>query len=786
MMKYLLLLILVASASFVYSQKQTVHGYVKDRANGEALIGATIYVKGTSTGTVSNPYGFYSLSIPRGKYIMVISFIGYQSFEKEIDLQADISLDVDLVSDSEQIEEVTVTAEGKNENIRSTNMGLENVTAKTIDKLPKMMGEADVIKTLQLMPGVVATSEMSSNLSVRGGARDQNLILLDEAMVYSASHLLGLFSTFNNDAIKSVDLYKGIIPSQFGGSISSVMDIRMKEGGTRKFTGNASIGTLTSRFTIDGPIIKEKSSFMVSARRTYFDFLTGMMHKVDTTVPKVPYFFYDLNAKANYTINDKHRLFVSGYFGRDVADFSYGEGSSQKLSWGNYTGTLRWNWLISNRLFLNTTLMVNNYNYDISQKSEFGDKSMAFTWKAQLHDLNGKMDFGYFLNPNNTLKFGYQNTFHDFEIAKVNGHIDTLNFSFNVPKMYCFEHKLYLGNNQKLGDHINLEYGFNIGILQNVGKAYVYDLNRVEDNGSVYYNVIDTTIYKSHKVYNTYWEPDPRFSISWTINPDNSIKIGYSRTHQFLHIASNSNSGTPLDVWMPVTNNVKPQYAHQGAIGYFRNFLGGGIKTSAEVYYKAMYNQIEFVEFSQPYMNPHIEEEFRFGKGRAYGLELMARKDEGKLTGWVSYTLSKSERKIKDMQETNWYLSPYDQTHNVSVVAMYDLTKKINVSTTWVYNTGKPFDAPSAKWQYGNMVLPYYDGKNASRYPNYHRLDLSVEYKFNPNSLFQSSLSLSIYNAYNRKNANVIYFKAEEGNVTQAYRVAMMQRMFALSYNLSF
>ena len=785
MIKHSLLLLLVAMHFVAFSQKSTVHGYIKDQTNGEALIGATVYIKGTNIGTVSNPYGFYSLSLPSGKYQLVVSFIGYRTIEKAIDLQADVQVNIDLNSDTEQIEEVTVNAEGKNENIRSTNIGLETVTSKTIQKLPKMMGEADVIKTLQLLPGVVSTGELSSNLSIRGGARDQNLILLDEAMVYNASHLLGLFSAFNNDAIKTVDLYKGIIPCVYGGSISSVMDIRMNEGSARKYTGNLSIGTLASRLMIEGPIIKEKSSFMISGRRTYYDLLTQMMHKMDSAIPKIPYYFYDLNAKANYSFNDKNRLYISGYFGRDVYDSEFGT-SKQSLSWGNYTGTLRWNWLISNRLFANTTFMVNNYDYNISSESSVGKKSIKYTWDASLKDINGKIDFGYFLNPDNTVKFGIQTTFHNFDIAKVNGHFDTLKFDYNIPKMYCYEHKLYLGNQQKLSENINLEYGINVGILQCVGKATVYTLNRTEKLGSVYYKVVDDTTYSKGKVYKTYKDIDPRISLSWTINPDNSVKIGYSRTHQYLHIASNSNSGTPLDVWMPATNNVKPQYAHQASVGYFRNFFGGMIKTSAEVYYKAMFNQIEFAEFSQPYMNPHIEEDFRFGKGRAFGLELMARKDEGKFTGWVSYTLSKSERKINDIQDKSWYPSPYDQRHNISVVGMYDLSRHFSLALTWVYNTGKPFDAPSAKYQWGNVVLPYYSGKNASKYPDYHRMDLNVEYKINPQSKFQSSLTLSIFNLYNRKNANVIYFKAEEGFKTQAYRVAMMQRMFALSYNLNF
>ncbi len=774
----LLIVLLFLFSAVGFSQKVTLHGYLTDNSNGESLIGASVYVKGTSKGTVTNVYGFYSLSLDPGDYTIVYSYMGFVNIEKKIELIKDTKLSVELATDSEEIEEVVVTAKAGNDNIVSAKMGVQKLDSKVIDRVPTLLGEADVIRILQLTPGVVPTSEMSSNLSVRGGERDQNLILLDNATVYNASHLLGLFSVFNNDAIKNIDLYKGIIPSRFGGSISSVLDINMKEGNSKKFTGVGSIGLLTSRLTLEAPIVKSKGSVLISGRRTYIDVLTGLAEKINDKVSKVPYYFYDFNAKANYTLNDKHRIYLSGYFGRDVANLEIDDDAKQESNWGNYTTTLRWNYLVTKKLFANTTFLINNYDYYIDAKMNYGETGQGFRWDASLRDYGVKFDLGYFLNPDNTVKFGASSIYHDFNIAEVKGYADTMKFNFTIPKMYCLEHAAYIGNEQKIGDVLTLEYGLNISALQNMGSANVFTLEN--------YNVVDTTRYGKNKIFNTYWNLDPRFSLSWIINPNNSIKAGYSRTHQYLHIASNSSAGTPLDVWMPVTPNVKPQYGHQASVGYFRNLNNDMYQISVEGYYKAMYNQIEFVEFSQPYFNEKIEEEFRFGKGRAYGLELMAKKSEGRYTGWIAYTLSKSERKIEDIQEKDWYPSSFDQRHNISIVNMLDITKRLSVSVNWLFNTGKPFDAPVSRIEYGNEIVPYYDGKNASRYPNYHRMDLGVELKNKPKKRYQTSWTFSVYNLYNRKNANSIYFKQGVGNTTEAWRYAMMKRIISASFNFKF
>lgn len=780
-MKYLFYLLLIFyTASVVYGQQYTIHGYVRDQSNGEALIGASVLLKNTRTGTVTNLYGFYSLSLSKGEYTLVFSYVGFNDIEKQIILSEDINLTVELTSTTEDIDEVVVMAKAKNQNVVSTEMGVEKLNSKTIERIPVIFGEADVIKALKLTPGVISTSETSSSISVRGGTRDQNLILLDEASVYNASHLLGLFSVFNNDAIKSVEMYKGMIPASYGGRISSVIDIRMKEGDLKKFSGIGSVGLLTSRLTLQTPIVKDKGSILISGRRTYLDLLTKGLKKVNNKVEEVPYYFYDFNVKGNYTINDKHRVYLSGYFGRDISNLNPTERSSYKIQWGNYTTTLRWNYIISNQLFANVTFLASDYKYLIESKSTYGsdNKSQSFKWEANLKDYGAKVDFSYFLNNKNSVKFGVSSIYHDFMVGKVNANIDTIKYDYQLPKYHCLENAVYTGNVYKLHPKLTLEYGLRLSTSHNIGKSTIY---KIED-----YNVVDTLEYKKNEVFNTYYGLEPRFSAACIINSKNSLKFGYSRTFQYVHIASNSNAGTPLDIWMPVTPNVKPQFANQWTAGYFRNFFDHKLETSVEVYYKHMNNQIEFKEFSNPYLNPKIEEDFRFGEGRAYGVEFMIRKNEGRFNGWVSYTISKSERKTKNMQEKDWYPSPYDQRHNLSVVGMYNITKRISVSANWVYLSGKPFNAPSARYEYGNLILPYYVGKNASRYPNYHRLDLGLKIKNKPIRRFQSSWTFSVYNAYNRKNANMIYFEPDDNNTTKAYKYSLLQRIYSVSFNFNF
>jgi hypothetical protein len=766
------------------AQRYTISGYVKDKNNGELLIGANVFIKESSVGTVTNTYGFYSLSIKPGKYSLVYSYLGYNSSESIINLDKDLTLNIELETAPDSIDEVIITAERRDDNIRSTKISNIKISSKVISQIPVIMGETDVIKALTLLPGVKSAGEVSSSLSIRGGARDQNLLLLDEAIVYNASHLGGFFSVFNNDAIKNVELYKGNIPAQYGGRLSALIDVRMKDGNNKRFAANGGIGLLSSRLTIESPIVKDKGSIIISGRRTYYDLLMKMLHELADTIPELPVHFYDLNIKGNYTLNSKHRLYLSGYLGRDVADLSLGEDISSAFNWGNYTATFRWNYIINKRLFSNLTLLASNYDYEIYNKLRLGreKKEYVFRWSSYLKDYSAKLDFGYYLNPDNTLRFGLVSTYHDFNVGKVNGKSDTITWHYKIPPIYCIENAVYVSNEQKITDNINISYGLRYSTLHNIGKAAVFVY---ED-----YNVTDTNLYKWGEIYNSYGGIEPRLGLTYVLSRDNSIKLGYTRTRQYLQIASNSTSGTPIDIWIPSSPNVKPQIADQYSIGYFRNIKNNTLKTSIELYYKNMQNQVDFKEFAEPHLNPEIEGELRFGKGRAYGLELMVERPEGKLTGWISYTLSRSEKKTKDIQEKGWYTSPYDIPHDISVVLSYKLTDRVIFSTNWVYQSGRPINAPVARWEYGNLVLPYFPGRNTDRMPAYHRLDLGMELKgkHKPDRKFESSLSFSIYNLYNRKNANTIYFIQDDEDLTRtkAMRVSLFRFMPSVTYNFKF
>jgi hypothetical protein len=777
---FLLSLILLPAVA----QRHTISGYVKDSSNGEMLIGANVFIKDSYTGTVTNSYGFYSLSLKPGNYSIIYQYLGYNTKEIPVNLVKDISVNIELETIADSIDAVIVTAERGDENIVSTKMSSAKISSKVISRIPVILGETDVIRTLSLLPGVKTTGEVSSSLSIRGGARDQNMLILDEATVYNASHLGGFFSVFNNDAIKNVELYKGNIPSRYGGRLSALIDVRMKDGNNKRFSANGGIGLLSSRLTIESPIVKNKGSLIISGRRTYYDVLMKVLHSIADTIPELPVRFYDLNLKGNYTLNEKHRLYMSGYLGRDAADLSMGEYVSSEFNWGNYTATLRWNYIINKKLFSNLTLLASNYDYEIENmfRLERGEKEYMFRWKAYLKDYSAKIDFGYYLNPDNTLRFGVLSTYHDFNVGKINGRSDTMTWNYMIPKIYCIEDAFYISNEQRITEKINISYGLRFSAIHNIGKAKIF----VYEN----YNVVDTNLYKWGEIYNTYSGFEPRLGFTYILSEKNSIKWGYTRTRQYLQIASNSTSGTPIDIWIPSSPNVKPQIADQYSIGYFRNFNDNIIKTSIEFYYKDMQNQVDFKEFARPYLNPEIEGELRFGKGRAYGLELMLEKSDGKLTGWISYTLSKSERKTKDIQEKGWYKSPYDIPHDISVVTSYKLTDRILLSANWVYQSGRPINSPAARWEYGELILPYFPERNNDRMPAYHRLDIGLELKgkLKTAKRFESSLNFSIYNVYNRKNANTIFFVQdyERPNATKAVKLSLFRIMPSVTYNFKF
>ncbi len=758
------------------AKKITISGRVKDKKNGEELIGASVYVKETKSGSSTNTYGFYSISLEPGVYNFVYSFVGYTSIEKQINLKENITINIELEEQAKITKEVVVTGEKQNENIVKTEMSTVKLDAKAIRQIPALMGEVDVIKAIQLLPGVQSTGEGGSGYSVRGGSTDQNLILLDESTVYNASHLMGFFSVFNNDAVKDVKLYKGDIPAEYGGRLSSLLDVRMKEGNLKKFSGSGGIGTISGRVMFEGPIIEDKCSFMVSGRRSWADLFLPLAPNKEIRDNKL--FFYDLNAKINYTISDKDRLFLSGYLGRDI--FQFGKTDPFRMSWGNQTVTARWNHLFSQKLFANFTFLFSNYNYDLGQNSAI----QGFNWTSNLQDESIKADFGYFLNTSNTLKFGLITTLHSFDPGRAKGSGGSSIFNeIAVPGSRALEHAVFLSNEQKVNALLTLNYGLRFSAFQSMGKSTVYNFDGL-------YNTIDSTVHKEFEFYKNYFGLEPRFGFNFLINEVSSVKGSYSRTNQYVHLASNSTVGTPLDVWLPSSPNIKPQLADQFSLGYFRNLKKNMFETSVEIYYKKMQNQIDFKDHASIFLNPKLEGEIRFGEAYSYGAEFLIRKQTGKLTGWVAYTLSQAKRKVPEINEGRWYTAPYDKTHNVSIVGNYAITDRITVSATWVYSTGAPITLPTGRFTYGNIIAPVYSERNSYRMPDYHRLDIGLTYDFKKDEgdIFEHSLNFSVYNAYYRKNAYMIQLQPnkDDPNITEAYKVYLFPIIPAITYNLKF
>ncbi len=755
-------------------KKNSISGHIKDVHTGEMLIGATVYVQEARTGASTNLYGFYSLSMIPGTYTLTFSYIGYRTEEKSVILDKDINLEIELSGTEEILQEVVITGERQDKNVKSAEMSVIKMESKTIRQIPALFGEIDVIRALQLMPGVKAVAEGSTGFSVRGGSADQNLVLLDEATVYNAGHLLGFFSVFNNDAVKDVTLYKGDIPAAYGGRLSSLLDVRMKEGNSKKFSATGGIGLISSRLTLEGPIVNEKTSFIVSGRRTYADIFIPVFGKEELKGNKL--YFYDFNAKLNHTIDEKNRVFVSAYLGKDVFKNEFA-----LMQLGNGTITARWNHLFSQKLFSNFTFLKTTYQYMLGTPE---GQANSFTWKSRLDDYSGKADFTLYLNPENTLKFGASTTYHAFDPGSARGTGEETFFNeYVLPKNYGLESGIYVSNEQKIGSLITLKYGLRFSMFQNIGSATVYDFDET-------FETVDSTVYTKGDFYNTYFGLEPRLGITYLLNEKSSIKASYSHTIQYLQLAQNSTAGTPLDIWFPASPNVKPQLSDQGAVGYFRNFLNNKIETSVEGYYKYMRNSIDFKDHAQLLLNKELEGELRFGEAWSYGLEFMVRLTKGPVTGWVSYTLSKAERQIKEINNGNPYAAPYDKPNDVSVVLNFDISKRVTVGANWVYSTGSPVTFPTGRAIYGNKIVPVYSDRNEYRMPDYHRLDISATLRGKPrdDKKFYGEWNVSVYNAYARKNAWTINFvqDSEDPNITYAEKTYLFSIIPSISYNFHF
>ncbi|MCX6306326.1 MAG: TonB-dependent receptor [Bacteroidetes bacterium] len=772
--------LILLTPRFVFSnpdekpKRYSISGKISDLHSGETLLGATIYVKELKTGAVSDVYGNYSITLDEGKYTLVISYIGYSTVEKTADLNKDLKISVELAPQENQLKEVVITSEKNDKNVVKPEMSTFKMDIKTIQRIPALMGEVDVIKAIQLLPGVQSVGEGSSGFSVRGGAPDQNLILLDEATVYNASHLMGFFSVFNNDAIKDVKLYKGDIPANFGGRLASVLDVRMNEGNSKKFEVNGGIGLIASRLTIEGPIAKDRCSFVVSGRRTYADvFLPLSSNKA---LQKNRLYFYDLNAKINYRINDNNQVFLSGYFGRDVFKSGFVD-----MKWGNETATIRWNHLFTKQLFSNFSFIYSNYLYNLGTPEGTNN---SFIWTSNLRDLGVKGDFSYYLNTRNTIKFGASVIYHMFSPGDAHGtgEKSVIN-EVKVANNYAYETGIYGSNEQKFGEHFTIKYGLRFSMFQNTGPGTVYHYNAA-------YNSIDSTVYKAGVLYKTYAGIEPRLGLLYDFNSRHSIKASYARTDQYLQLAQNSTVGTPLDIWFPSSPNVKPQIADQAAIGYFRNFRRNTIETSVEGYYKWMRNVVDFKDFAQLLLNEKLEGEIRTGKAWSYGIEFLVRLNEEKLNGWVSYTYSRTFRQITEINNNNPYPAPYDKPNNISVVLNYVISKRFTVSANWVYATGSPVTFPVARAENNNAIFAIYSGRNEYRYPDYHRLDLSLTFfsKQKPGKRFNWDLNFSVYNAYNRHNTWSINFSEDNivPNKTNADKIYLFGIIPSVTFNFHF
>ena len=775
---------------------------MRDEANGESLIGATVYVPEAGQGTVTNVYGFYSLTVPPGEYQITYSYLGYQSVSEKVSLTKDTRLKVELASESQELEEVVVTSEGIDANVRSTEMSVNKLDIKTIQKVPAFLGEVDVLKSIQLLPGVATVGEGASGFNVRGGGVGQNLILLDEAPVYNSSHLFGFFSVFNPDAVQDVKLYKGAIPAQYGGRISSLLDVRMKEGNNKEFEVSGGIGTVFSRLTVEGPIIKDKASFVVAARRSYIDVLISPFADQIGIGSDFGLNFYDLSLKTNYQINPNNRVFLSGYLGRD--NFKFDE--RQGFNWGNSTATARWNHLFNSKLFSNFTFVFSDYDYEL----QFGEDDLdSFSWNSSVSNFIFKPQFTYFLNSRNELSFGGEAIYYRFEPANAVGIANGSIIDLSLDEKFNLETALYVSNQQDIGSVLSLEYGLRYSWFRYFGPGTVYTYG--EAAPGVRRPVLSEETVDRGEPIATYDNFEPRASFKVQLDEQSSVKGSYTRMAQYLHLVSNTTASNPLDVWVPSSNNIEPQTGDQYALGYFRNFGGstaGGAadyEASLEGYYRATQNQIDYIDGADLLINEFVEGDLLVGQGRAYGLELYVKKNTGRLNGWVSYTLGKTELQVDGINRGAWYPTRFDQRHNLKVAAFYDINERWSVSGNFTYLTGTPATFPTSRYVVQGILIPYNadDSRNNTRIPDYHRLDLSVRWegrRTRRNGKVRKNEDywvFSLYNVYARRNPFSIYFSQDEQpgpvtdtpNVTQssATQLSIVGSIIpSISYNFKF
>ncbi len=775
-------------------QKVTINGYVKDSTNGEALIGATVFIPEIASGVATNVYGFYSLSLPAGTYTLKVSYIGYQSQSLRVDLKSNTVQDVELAQESEIIKEIVITSEAEDANIESLEMSTNKLDIQTIKKIPALLGEVDIIKSIQLLPGVTTVGEGATGFNVRGGGVGQNLVLLDEAPVYNSSHLFGFFSIFNPDAVKDVKLIKGGIPAQYGGRVSSILDVRMKEGNTKRFSASGGVGLIFSRLTLEAPIVKDKASFIIAGRRSYLDVLAKPF--LDEDLQNSVFNFYDLTIKGNYRVNEKNQLFVSGYLGRD----NFSADDIFDASWGNATATVRWNTVINDRVFANITAFYSNYDYSLGFEDNPEDR---FDWNSRILNYSVKPEFSFFPNPNNNITLGGQAILYKFKPAEAVGRSAGQVSDISLDDQYALESAVYIGNEQIISPSISLSYGLRFSHYRYLGPGQAYTFETNEEDPAARKDTISSQFFGRAETIQTYNNFEPRIALKVKLNNTTSLKASYNRMAQYIHLISNTVAASPLDVWTPSTNNVQPQLADQYTLGVFKNFFDNDLETSVEVFYRDFDNIIDYVDNADLLINELLEGDLLNGIGRAYGVELYLNKKAGKFNGWLSYTLSKSERKVDGLNEGGkWFLNRYDQTHILNLVGFYEPNSRWSFSGNFVYRTGTPGTFPTNRFSFqgiNSIGDNATSSRNNIRITPYWRLDLSATLqgkKTKRNGKVRKNKDywvFSVYNLFGRRNAYSIQYQADDdgvedtSNITKAVRLSIVGSIIpSISYNFKF
>lgn len=783
----LFLFFFILQVGVTFSQEKfTLSGTISDFNNNETLIGVNIYVPELKIGTTTNAYGFYSLTLPKGKYKFEFSYLGYQSVFEEIDFSENLKKNISLIASSEQLEEVVITEKSKS-NIRKAEMSVNKLSIVNIKKMPVVLGEVDVLKSILLLPGVTNAGEGASGFNVRGGGADQNLILLDEAVIFNSSHVFGFFSVFNPDAIKDLKLYKGGIPARFGGRGSSVLDIYQKDGNSKEFHMNGGIGLISSRLLAEGPLVKDKGSFLIGGRASYAHLFLKLANNDNSA------YFYDLNAKLSYKLDDKNNLFLSGYFGRDVFDLN---GSFVNI-YGNSTLNLRWNHLLNDKIFSNLSVIYSDYYYGLTL--DF----VGFQYDSGIKNYNIKYDFKNYISDKLKLNFGANAIYYDFNpgTIKPNSTESGINYR-QLEQKFAFEPSLYIEAEQDVTSKFSLMYGLRYSMFYRLGQSKV---NLYANNQAVEYDdvlqiykkgtPIGTRFYERNKTLASYDNFEPRFAVSYTISDDQSVKASYNRMTQYLQLISNTSSPAPLDVWTPSDRYIKPQIVDQVALGYFQNFKNDEYSLEVETFYKTVKNRIDYIDGADLIANEALEQIILNGQLRSYGLEVMLKKNTGRFNGWFSYTLSRSEQQTPGRTATEiginngeWYKSAFDKLHNLALTSAYDLSKKWSFGANFTLQSGQPVTFPNGQYQYQDISIPSYGLRNKERLPVYHHLDLSATYTPKPDKKkgWQGEWVFSIYNIYNRQNAASINFRQKDSGTNEAVRFSIFGIVPAVSYNFKF